>query len=95
MTHDTLAIAPNNVLDGREYEEHLGFVYPNALREGDIITDGVGTYQVEGVGTWPTSTTPDYVQHIRIKHTLAGPIMGGLLRGQLERIHILARRRTQ
>jgi hypothetical protein len=91
-THDNLKIAANNLLDGREYEQHLAFLYPNDLREGDVITDGIGTYQVSGVGNWG-SGAPEYVRHIRISHTLAGPIMGGLIRGPLELVHVLARRR--
>lgn len=97
-THDNLKIASNNLLDGREYEEWLGFVYPTDLRPGDVITDGIGTYQVARVadyrGAWDLNDdNPAYVRHIQLSHTLAGPIMGGLLRGNVERIHVLARRR--
>lgn len=88
----TLNIPENNLLDGREYEQHLAFVYPDDLREGDIITNGIGTYEVDGVGNWSASTDP-YIRHIRIRHTLAGPIMGGLLRGT-ELVQVLARRRA-
>lgn len=92
QTHDNLSIPVNNLLDGREYEEHLAFVYPDDLREGDVVTDGVGVYQVNGVGDWDLAPS-NYIRHIRITHTIAGPIMGGLLRGRLERVHLLVRRR--
>lgn len=94
-SHDALRIPQNNLLDGREYAECLAFVLPSNLREGDVITDGIGTYQVSDVTSWPTTRGPDrdYIRHIRIAHTLAGPVMGGLIRGQQERIHLLARRR--
>lgn len=93
QTHDNLAFPQHNLLDGREYEEHLAFVYPDDLREGDVVTDGVGVYQISNVGNWD-AVTSDYIRHIRIRHTIAGPIMGGLLRGRMERVHLLARRRT-
>jgi hypothetical protein len=72
-------------------------VYPAELREGDVITDGIGTYQVARVtdyrGAWDIEKDkPSYVKHIQISHTLAGPIMGGLLRGT-ELVQVLARRR--
>lgn len=88
---DHLAIPENNLLGGIEYVEHLAFVYARDLVRGDVISDGVGTYQVSDVGIWDHRVP--YVKHIRISHTLAGPIMGGLLRGELERIHLMARRR--
>lgn len=99
--HDLLRIPSNNLLDGREYEEFLGFVYPDDLREGDVITTGSGTYQVSAIGNLPSGWDANapkgrtYVRHIQISHTLAGPIMGGLLRGTTEHVQVLARRRGE
>lgn len=94
MTTDNLAIPQNNLLDGRDYEQHLAFLYPDDLREGDIITAGAGTYQVTRVSLYDVGATSTWqVRHIQLSHTLAGPVMGGLLRGQFEHVQVLARRR--
>ncbi|HWU21101.1 MAG TPA: hypothetical protein VN088_06230 [Nocardioides sp.] len=99
-THDRLAIAENNLLDGRAYEtlvpDHL--LFPNDLREGDVITDGIGVYQVDSVDTADCSGAEwaqRWIRHIRIRHTIVGPIMGGLLRGDAEYVRVLARRRIE
>lgn len=89
--HDNLAFPQNNLLDGREYETVSLLLLPDQLREGDIVSTGSGVYQVGGVGDWSAATDP-YIRHIRIAHTLVGPIQGGLLRGT-EYLQVLARRR--
>lgn len=91
-THDHLSIPQNNLLDGREYETVALMLLPDELREGDVISNGSGVYQVDSVGQW-SAAAGEYVRHVRIKHTLAGPVMGGLVRGT-EYIQVLARRRT-
>lgn len=92
---DQFAAPTNNLMDGRLYEWVLLNLQPDDLREGDIIENGTGTYQVAGVGDWVgiTGSSAKYIRHIRISHTITGPVMGGLVRGT-EYIRVIARRRA-
>lgn len=91
--HDNLAFPQNNLLDGREYETVSLLLLPDQLRRGDIVSTGVGVYQVGHVGNWSAGTDP-YIRHISITHTLVGPVQGGLLRGT-EYLQVLGRRRVE
>lgn len=96
MATDLLNIPVNNLLDGRDYEQYMGFVWARDLREGDVVSTGSGTYQVSRVvETYVGGSKTWLLLHIQIGTTLAGPIMGGLMRGQFEMLQVLARRRGE
>lgn len=60
----------------------------SGLEVGDVITDGPGVYRVTQLGRDPWQGTPDYIVHIMVS-TIAGPVMGGLLRGNLEFVQVM------